>query len=102
MRTDDHPPRSLSTREAWFSSRLSNTEHRNEPKEYYGPRSGIQNTESRSDPARHVPGLIRFAGMENDLEEILGRKVDLLTPMSVSPYFRDRVLKFAVPLHDAA
>lgn len=50
----------------------------------------------------HVPGLIRLAGMEIELGEILGRKVDLLTPMSVSPYFRDRVLKDAVPLHDAA
>lgn len=50
----------------------------------------------------HVPGLIRLAGMERELGELLGRKVDLLTPMSVSPYFRDRVLKDAVPLHDAA
>ncbi len=50
----------------------------------------------------HVPGLIRLAGMESELGTILGRKVDLLTPMSVSPYFRDRVLKDAVPLHDAA
>lgn len=50
----------------------------------------------------HVPGLIRFAGMESELGEILGRKVNLLTPKSVSPYFRDRVLKDAVPLHDAA
>jgi len=50
----------------------------------------------------HVPGLIRFAGMESELGEILGWKVDLLTPMSVSPYFRDRVLRDAVPLHDAA
>jgi predicted nucleotidyltransferase len=50
----------------------------------------------------HVPGLIRFAGMESELGEILGRKVDLLTPKSVSSYFRDRVLKDAVLLHDAA
>ena len=50
----------------------------------------------------HVPGLIRLAGMEIELGEILGRKVDLVTPGSVSPYFRDRVLREAVPLHDAA
>ena len=50
----------------------------------------------------HVPGLIRLAGMEIELGEILGRKVDLVTPKSVSPHFRDRVLKEAVPLHDAA
>lgn len=50
----------------------------------------------------HVPGLIRLAGMEHELGDLLGRKVDLLTPMSVSPFFRDRVLRDAVPLHDAA
>lgn len=50
----------------------------------------------------HVPGLIRLAGMEIELGEILGRKVDLLTPMSISPFFRERVLKEALPLHDAA
>ncbi len=42
------------------------------------------------------------ARMESELGSILGRKVDLMTPMSVSPYFRDRGLKDAVPLHDAA
>lgn len=50
----------------------------------------------------HVPGLIRLAGMEIELGELLGRKVDLVTPRSVSPHFRDRVLQEAVPLHDAA
>ncbi len=50
----------------------------------------------------HVPGLIRLAGLEIELSAILGRKVDLLTPMSISPFFRDRVLKEALPLHDAA
>ena len=30
----------------------------------------------------HVPGLTRFAGMESEPGEILGRKVDLLTPKS--------------------
>jgi predicted nucleotidyltransferase len=41
----------------------------------------------------HVPGLIRFAGMEIELSEIFGgRKVDLNTPKFLSPYFRDEVL----------
>jgi predicted nucleotidyltransferase len=39
----------------------------------------------------HVPGLHYFA-MERELSEILGRKVDLNTPGTLSKYFRDRVL----------
>jgi len=39
----------------------------------------------------HVPGL-RFFGLEKELSEILGRKVDLNTPSFLSPYFRSRVL----------
>jgi uncharacterized protein len=41
----------------------------------------------------HIPGLIRFAGMELELSKLLGgRKVDLNTPKFLSPYFRDEVL----------
>lgn len=41
----------------------------------------------------HVPGLIRLAGMELELADILGgRKVDMNTPQCLSPYFRDQVL----------
>ncbi len=41
----------------------------------------------------HIPGLMRFAGMEIELSELLGgRKVDLNTPKFLSPYFRDQVL----------
>ena len=41
----------------------------------------------------HIPGLLRFAGMEIELSELLGgRKVDLNTPKFLSPYFRDKVL----------
>ena len=39
----------------------------------------------------HVPGLA-FFGMEQELSELLGRKVDLNTPQFLSPYFRDEVL----------
>jgi hypothetical protein len=42
------------------------------------------------------PGLIRLAGMELELSEMLnGRKVDLNTPRCLSPYFRDRVTQEA-------
>lgn len=43
----------------------------------------------------HIPGLIRFAGMEIELSEILGRKVDLRTPEDLSKYFRQEVLDSA-------
>jgi len=32
-------------------------------------------------------GLIGFAGMENELSRLIGRKVDLNTPGFLSPYF---------------
>jgi predicted nucleotidyltransferase len=47
-------------------------------------------------------GLIRLAGMEIELGEILERKVDLNTPGFLSKYFRDKVLSEAVVHYDAA
>ncbi len=43
----------------------------------------------------HIPGLIRLAGMEIELSEIVGRKVDLRTPQDLSRYFREEVLNSA-------
>ena len=43
----------------------------------------------------HIPGLIKLAGMEVELSEILGRKVDLRTPQDLSRYFREDVLNSA-------
>ena len=43
----------------------------------------------------HVPGFITLAGMEIELGEIIGRKVDMNTPNCLSPYFRDEVIKKA-------
>jgi len=45
--------------------------------------------------AGHVPGLIRFASIELELTELIGKKVDLRTPQDLSPYFRDQVLATA-------
>jgi len=42
-----------------------------------------------------TPGLAFFA-MQDELSEILGRKVDLNTPQCLSRYFRDKVLQVAV------
>jgi predicted nucleotidyltransferase len=47
-------------------------------------------------------GLIRLAGMELELSEILGHKVDLNTPGFLSDYYRDRVLAEAEIHYDAA
>ncbi|MFQ5895626.1 MAG: nucleotidyltransferase family protein [Nitrospinota bacterium] len=46
-------------------------------------------------------GLIRFAGIERELSELLGRKVDLLTEGFLSRYFRDEVLREAEVLYVA-
>jgi predicted nucleotidyltransferase len=43
-----------------------------------------------------------FFGMQDELSEILGHKVDLNTPGFLSNYFRDEILREAVPLYDAA
>lgn len=45
---------------------------------------------------KHIPGLIRFAGMEIELSEKLGRKVDMRTPEDLSKYFRDEVVSSAL------
>jgi len=43
----------------------------------------------------HSVGLIRLAGIERELSELLGRAVDLRTPADLSPYFRQQVLDSA-------
>jgi predicted nucleotidyltransferase len=40
-------------------------------------------------------GLIRLAGMELELSDLLGRKADLRTPADLSRYFRQEVLESA-------
>lgn len=44
----------------------------------------------------HIPGLIRLAGMEIELSQVLGKKVDLRTPQDLSKYFRQDVIDSAV------
>ena len=38
------------------------------------------------------------AGLILDLEEILGRRVEIVTEKALNPYIRDRVLREATPL----
>ncbi len=45
--------------------------------------------------AGHVPGLLRMAGMQDELSGIFGRQVDLRTEAELSRHFRDRVLREA-------
>ena len=47
-------------------------------------------------------GLIRFAGMENELSRLIGRKVDLNTAGFLSPYYRDEVLREAEAAYEQA
>ena len=60
-------------------------------REDFGPKSDVD-VLVEFEP-NHIPGLLRFVGMEIELSELLGsRKVDLNTPKFLSPYFRDQVL----------
>src|SRR5215472_3177012 len=44
----------------------------------------------------HVPGLVTLAGMEMELSEAFGHKVDLRTPDDLSRYFRSEVVSSAL------
>lgn len=43
----------------------------------------------------HVPGYFGLVGMELELTDKLGRKVDLRTPAELSRYFREEVVQMA-------
>ena len=45
-------------------------------------------------------GLIRLAGIERELSEIIGRKAALRTAADLSRYFRDDVVRTAEVLYD--
>lgn len=42
--------------------------------------------------------LLDLAGLKVDLEDAIGRKVDVLTDGGISPYLRERILQEAIPL----
>lgn len=44
--------------------------------------------------------LFDLVGLQLDLAELLGRKVDLLTVPAISPYLRDRILASAAVVYD--
>lgn len=47
-------------------------------------------------------GMIRLAGLEMELSQLIGRKVDLNTPGFLSKYFREQILSEAEVQYDAA
>ena len=47
-------------------------------------------------------GLIKLAGIELELGELIGRKVDLNTAGCISKYFRDKILSEAEDLYVTA
>jgi predicted nucleotidyltransferase len=47
-------------------------------------------------------GLIRLAGIEIDLSQLLGRKAEIHTVKGLSPYFRDDVLQAAETQYEQA
>jgi len=59
----------------------------------FGPESDIDLL-VEFDP-EHIPGLLEVVGMEIELSELLGRKVDLRTPQDLSRHFRDEVVSQA-------
>jgi len=60
----------------------------------FGPKSDIDIL-VEFEPGR-VPGLLTMAGLEIELGEMLGQKVDLRTAAELSRHFRDEVLREAV------
>lgn len=49
----------------------------------------------------HVPGFFALCHMENELSDLLGRKVDLRTAQELSRYFRDDVVHTAVVQYES-
>ena len=62
-------------------------------REDFGPESDVDIL-VEFEPGQSV-GLIRLAGMEIELSDMLGRKVDLRTPGDLSRYFRQEILDSA-------
>ncbi len=66
----------------------------------FGPDSDIDVLVEFEDDARI--GFFELGRMERELSELLNGRVDLNTPNSLSPYFRDQVLKEAEVQFDAS
>jgi predicted nucleotidyltransferase len=49
--------------------------------------------------SKYIPGLIGIAELEYELQDIVGRQVDLRTPKDLSPFFRNDVITRAYHLY---
>ncbi|MCC7573793.1 MAG: nucleotidyltransferase family protein [Candidatus Methanofastidiosum sp.] len=47
-----------------------------------------------------VKSLFEMVGIELDLADVLGKKIDLVTEGALSPYIKDKVLKDLVVIYD--
>jgi uncharacterized protein len=65
----------------------------------FGPESDIDVLVEFEDGK--TPGFA-FFGMQDELSELLGRRVDLNTEKSLSPYFKKRVLRSLMVLYERA
>ena len=62
---------------------------------------GEQTSASDIDLLVEIEGSIsmfKFLDLEEDLEKIFGKKIDLGTPKSLKPYIKDKILKEAIIL----
>jgi predicted nucleotidyltransferase len=66
----------------------------------FGPNSDVD-VLVEFEPGTRV-GLIRLSGLELELGDIIGRKVDLNTPGFLSKYYRDQILDEAEVQYAAA
>ena len=69
-------------------------------REDFGPESDVDIL-VEFEPGTRV-GLIRLSGLEIELGNIVGRKIDLNTPGFLSKYYRDQILAEADVQYDAA
>jgi len=64
---------------------------------------GVQNSDSDIDlivRLKRGVGLFKFVGIQQDLEEKLGRGVDLVTPDGLSKYIKKEVLSEAKKVYE--
>ena len=69
-------------------------------REDFGPESDVDILVEFESGSR--VGLIRLSGLEIELSNIVGRKIDLNTPGFLSKYYRDQILAEADVQYDTA
>ncbi len=63
-----------------------------------GPNSDVDLIVEFTNPT----GLLALVRLERELEEVLGRSVDLLTENAISPHLRDSILREQRVIYEAA